>query len=145
MPYLSSIHVSVGSVGREYMKLTRPSAKKFFDRSASRGFTPSGAAASLVSEVIGTLITRYPLSEPSSSGLLVKSAFSRFRSSKVSTLRMSVPPWTSRPRSAFNAAGFIATSTPGASPGVVMSWSLMCTWKLETPLTVPAGARISAG
>ena len=26
-----------------------------------------------------------------------------------------------------------------------MSWSEMWTWKLETPLTVPAGARISAG
>ena len=44
-----------------------------------------------------------------------------------------------------SAAGFIATSTFGSSPGVVMSWSEMWTWKLETPLTVPAGARISAG
>ena len=56
-PYLS-IQSSVGSVGREYMKLTSPRAKKFFDRSASRGFTPSGAAAALVSSVIGTSITR---------------------------------------------------------------------------------------
>ncbi len=53
----SSIQVSVGSSGRVYIQLTRPSAKKFFDRSASRGLTPSGATASLVSEVIGTSYT----------------------------------------------------------------------------------------
>ena len=53
-----SIHSSVGSVGRVYIHDTSPRAKKFFDRSASRGFTPSGAATSLVSDVIGTRITR---------------------------------------------------------------------------------------
>ncbi len=46
---------------------------------------------------------------------------------------------------AFSAAGFIATSTLGASPGVRMSWSAKCNWKDETPGSVPAGARISAG
>ena len=50
----SAIQVSVGSDGRVYIQLTRPRAKKFFERSASRGFTPSGATASLVSVVIGT-------------------------------------------------------------------------------------------
>jgi hypothetical protein len=39
----------------------------------------------------------------------------------------------------------MATRTLGASPGVVMSWSEMWTWKAETPAMVPAGARISAG
>ena len=39
----------------------------------------------------------------------------------------------------------MATSTLGASPGVVMSWSEMWTWNAETPASVPAGARISAG
>ena len=53
-----SIHSSVGSVGRVYIHDTSPRAKKFFERSASRGLTPSGAAASLVSDVIGTRITR---------------------------------------------------------------------------------------
>ena len=46
---------------------------------------------------------------------------------------------------ALSAAGFIATSTSGASPGVRTSWSAKCSWKLETPGSVPAGARISAG
>jgi hypothetical protein len=53
-----SIHSIVGSVGRVYIHETSPRAKKFFERSASRGFTPSGAATSLVSDVIGTLIRR---------------------------------------------------------------------------------------
>ena len=39
----------------------------------------------------------------------------------------------------------MATKTFGASPGVVISWSEMCTWKADTPASVPAGARISAG
>ena len=39
----------------------------------------------------------------------------------------------------------MATRTLGESPGVRMSWSEMWTWKAETPFSVPAGARISAG
>src|SRR6476661_1899894 len=46
---------------------------------------------------------------------------------------------------AFSAAGFITTSTSGASPGVMMSWSAKCSWKELTPGRVPVGARISAG
>ena len=58
-----------GSVGRVYIQQIRPSAKKFFERSASRGFTPSGLVASTVIEVIGTSYTRKFASEPSASGL----------------------------------------------------------------------------
>src|SRR4051812_25416972 len=39
----------------------------------------------------------------------------------------------------------MATSTSGASPGVRMSREAKWIWKAETPATVPAGARISAG
>ena len=46
---------------------------------------------------------------------------------------------------ALSAAGFMATSTLGASPGVMMSRLAKWSWKLETPARVPAGARISAG
>ncbi len=46
---------------------------------------------------------------------------------------------------AFSAAGFIATSTFGVSPGVRMSRAAKWIWKALTPPTVPAGARISAG
>src|SRR5690625_833588 len=49
------------------------------------------------------------------------------------------------PMLALSAAGFIATRTSGESPGVMMSWSAKCNWKLDTPGRVPAGARISAG
>ena len=58
---------------------------------------------------------------------------------------MSVAPFGTSARFAFSAAGFIATSTSGRSPGVRMSWSAKCSWKDETPARVPAGARISAG
>ena len=44
-----------------------------------------------------------------------------------------------------SAAGFIATSTSGASPGVKISLEAKLIWKPETPGSVPAGARISAG
>ena len=54
-------------------------------------------------------------------------------------------PLSIRSMLAFSAAGFMATSTLGESPGVRMSWSEMWTWKAETPFSVPAGARISAG
>ena len=48
------IQSTSGSVGRVYIQQISPSAKKFFERSASRGFTPSGLVASTVIDVIGT-------------------------------------------------------------------------------------------
>jgi hypothetical protein len=48
-------------------------------------------------------------------------------------------------RLAFNAAGFIATRTLGSSPAVKISLEEKLSWKLDTPASVPAGARISAG
>ena len=44
-----------------------------------------------------------------------------------------------------SAAGFIATSTSGWSPGVWMSDEEKLIWKPDTPGSEPAGARISAG
>lgn len=67
----------------------------------------------------------------------------RFANSSV--LTMTSPPRGTSAMFAFSAAGFIATSTFGASPGVRMSWSAKCNWNDETPGSVPAGARISAG
>ena len=64
---------------------------------------------------------------------------------KASVLAMSVPPFARSPMFTLSAAGFIATSTLGWSPGVRMSWSAKCTWKPDTPGSEPAGARISAG
>jgi hypothetical protein len=62
-----------------------------------------------------------------------------------SVLTMISAPRGRSGRFAFNAAGFMATSTFGESPGVRMSKSAKWTWKLDTPGSVPAGARISAG
>ena len=58
---------------------------------------------------------------------------------------MMVAPCGSASTLARRAAGFMATRTFGESPGVEMSWSEMWTWKADTPASVPAGARISAG
>ncbi len=58
---------------------------------------------------------------------------------------MIVAPFLMSARLALSAAGFIATSTSGESPGVRMSWSAKCTWNDDTPGRVPWGARISAG
>ena len=46
---------------------------------------------------------------------------------------MIVAPFLMSARLALRAAGFIATSTSGESPGVRMSWSAKCTWNDDTP------------
>jgi hypothetical protein len=53
-PNLVPNQSTVGSRGRVYIHDSSPRAKKFLDRSASRGFTPRGWTASLVREVMGT-------------------------------------------------------------------------------------------
>src|SRR3954452_11480382 len=58
---------------------------------------------------------------------------------------MIVAPRCSSAKLAFSAAGFIATRTFGVSPGVRMSRAAKWIWNADTPPTVPAGARISAG
>ena len=50
----SVIQSRVGSIGRVYIHEITPRAKKFLDRSASRGFTSRSAQACLVRLVIGT-------------------------------------------------------------------------------------------
>ncbi len=64
---------------------------------------------------------------------------------KASRLTISVPPCGRSRMFVRSAAGFIATSTLGWSPGVRMSWSEKWIWNPETPGSEPAGARISAG
>ena len=107
---------------------------------------PSTAfSASTVIDVSATSCTWKPSSVPSASGLVSYPAFWRLRSPKASVLTISTPPFGRSLRFVFSAAGFIATSTFGWSPGVKMSWSAKWTWKPETPGSEPAGARISAG
>ena len=45
----------------------------------------------------------------------------------------------------FNAAAFMATNTSHLSPGVNTLPAPICTWKPDTPVNEPCGARISAG
>ncbi len=64
---------------------------------------------------------------------------------KASALTMIAPPAGRSARFALSAAGFMATSTSGASPGVWMSEAEKLIWNPDTPGSEPAGARISAG
>src|SRR4051794_3520544 len=140
-----AIQSSVSWWGRLYIHDTRPRAKKFLARSASRDLAPLGLAASMVSEVMGTSNTVKEASDPSVRGLVSYPALARLRSTNASAFTISVLPATMSARLARRAAGFMATSTFGESPGVRMSWSEMWIWNADTPARVPAGARISAG
>src|SRR6185312_15496191 len=82
----SRIHRSVGSRLRSYIQYTRPSAKKFLQRSASRVLNLHSATAARVIFVTGTRITLYPLRVPSSSGLVLYFALFKSESSKPSEL-----------------------------------------------------------
>ena len=55
------------------------------------------------------------------------------------------PPGLSASTLVLSAAGFIATSTSGASPAVSIAVEPKLIWNAETPNSVPCGARISAG
>ena len=71
LPNFCSMNASVPSVGRWYSHSIRPSAKKFFERSASREVIPStDFSASTVIDVSATSCTWKPSSVPSTSGLV---------------------------------------------------------------------------
>ena len=54
----SSIQSSVGWIGREYSQRHQPEREEVLGALGVAGLTPSGSVATLVSDVIGTLITR---------------------------------------------------------------------------------------
>ena len=109
----------------------------FFERSASFRESPNSFSASTVIELSATGCTCQDSSVPSSTGLAAYPTLARFRLVNSSVLTMIVLPRGRSARLALSAAGFIATSTSGASPGVSTSWSAKCSWKLETPGSVP--------
>ncbi len=123
----------------------RPRAKKFFVRSTCLLVISRSASAFALSVLIGTGNTRYAFSESSVSGLDAKAALDRLPFVKASLLTMTAPPGCRSATLVLSAAGFIATSTSGASPGVWMSDAEKLIWKPDTPGSEPAGARISAG
>ena len=136
---------TVDSVGRPYSQDSSPRANMFFAREASLRDSPNSLTASTVIPVRSTGWRAYSSREPSSSGFAAYPALVRLRVVKSAESTMTVAPLGRSPRLARSAAGFIATSTSGASPGVRMSWSAKWTWNDETPGSVPWGARISAG
>ncbi len=112
---------SVPSVGRWYIHERRPSANMFFARSASFLPSPVSSRAPMVMVAMATLCTWNFSSESSSSGFESYPTFVRFRLVNSSVLTMRMPPSGRSTTFALSAAGFIATSTSGRSPGVRMS------------------------
>ena len=117
----------------------------FLQRSASLLPRPKGFTASSVCALMSKASTCHLARLPSSIGLLAYLAFSRLRLVNSPVSAMISPPGLSASTLVLSAAGFIATSTSGASPAVVMSVEPKLIWKAETPNSVPCGARISAG
>ena len=117
----------------------------FLQRRASLLPRPKGLTDSSVSAEISKASTCHLESEPSSSGLTSYLAFSRLRLVNSPVSAMIRPPGFRAPTLVFSAAGFIATSTSGASPAVSMLVEPKLIWNAETPNSVPCGARISAG
>src|SRR5215470_5151396 len=140
-----STHRMVGSIGRWKSHDVNPSARKLRERIIVRVGRPMSLSALIVSFVMSTGKTWKRASEPSVSGFDVYSAFLRFCSLNCSLSRMRMPFACRSPMLTFSAAGFIATSTSGASPGVNTSRLEKWSWNPLTPASVPAGARISAG
>ena len=103
------------------------------------------ASASCTRLLMSISILRKASSEPSVSGFESRLALARSFSANMPVLQMTIPPGLRSLMLTTSAAGFIATSTSGASPGVWMSFDAKRIWKPETPGRVPAGARISAG
>ena len=142
-----SIQSIDGSVGRPYIQDTRPSANRFLQRAASRGVMPvdplGGAhrhrghrhAEDLV--VVERVVLERVRLVAGLAQVVVGEAVlvDDHRAALLERGRGCV----------ISAAGFIATSTFGWSPGVRMSREAKWIWKAETPCGVPAGARISAG
>ena len=145
LPNFWLIQAMVGSIERSYSQNIRPRAKKFFVRSTWRLVMSSPSRARALSVLICTSKTLNALSEPSVSGFDVYAALLKFCWVKASLLTISAPPGISSPTLVLRAAGFMATSTSGWSPGVWMSEALKLSWKPDTPGREPAGARISAG
>ncbi len=142
---LVSRNKMVDSTGRWNSQETRPSAYMFFARDASLRDRPNSLTDSTVIPVRFSGTTWYASSSPVSSGFSSYPIRFRFRAVKSAVSMIRVAPRGTSVRFALSAAGFIAISTSGASPGVRMSWSAKCNWNDETPGKVPAGARISAG
>ena len=92
----------------------------------------------MVRVVMGeTMILRSPMPSSSIGFIVLNPAFWMPFSSKASSSRMMVAVGLAHLALAIRAAGFIATSTSQKSPGVLISIEPMCTWKPDTPETVP--------
>ena len=124
---------------------TRPRANMLRHFSIALLSIPVSARQSFTIWEIGAAITSC-LIPISSIGLSVlKAAFCKSEAWKQSVSMMIQAVDLANLYCVFNAAAFIATNTSHLSPGVNTLLAPMCTWKPDTPVREPCGARISAG
>ena len=117
----------------------------FLARSASLRPTPTFDGAPTVSEVSATRCTPKSARLPSSTGLTAYPTLARFRLVNSSVSTMIAPPRGRSAQVRLEGGRVHRDQNVGASPGVTMEWSAKCSWNADTPASVPAGARISAG
>ena len=117
----------------------------FLDRRASLLLRPNSLTEPRVILEMSSLMVWNLASVSSSSGLASNPAFCRLRAVNAPVSRITRPPSRRSARLTFSAAGFIATSTSGASPAVSTLAEPKLIWNADTPKVVPAGALISAG
>ena len=97
-------------------------------RVAARDPRVVSPTARRVMEVMGSSKIRYPARLPSFRGWPLYPALFRFWGVKASVSTMRMPPSSRSWMFVFSAAGFMATRTPGWSPGVRMSREEKLIW-----------------
>jgi hypothetical protein len=122
-PNFASRNSIVGLIERPYSHDISPSANMFFERSASRGVTPSISFSAdrerrQRHRVHLVLVERAVLE-----GALRVAGLLEVPLGERVGVDDQRPPLGRSAMFVFSAAGFIATRTFGASPGVRMSWS----------------------
>ena len=134
------------SSGRSNNQQTSPKANIFLQRRADLLSKPNSTNPSFTIVEIGAATTCTPVNPSSVNGssvvnkALSKSLFLK-ESVSIKTIALGFRCFTFT----FSAAGFMATNTSALSPGVKILRDPKCTWNPDTPLSVPCGARTSAG
>ena len=106
---------------------------------------PVPARQSFTIWVMGAAISSCWMPSSLMGSSVAKAAFSKSDFWKASVSMMMHPLGLANLYCVFRAAAFMATSRSHLSPGVYTLRAPICTWKPETPVSEPCGARMSAG
>ena len=136
---------SASSRSRSYIQQTSPNASMFLHRRILLLSMPLSASVAWHNDVIGHGTTSHVIPSSAIGSSVLNSALARSFSVNESLSMMMAPVGLQCLCCVFSAAGFMATSMSHSSPGVSTLSAPMCTWKPETPVSTPCGARMSAG